>query len=346
MTARRDPVQTLQQTTMAPRRSGGAAGSCEPPGGGRWRRLWVVALTAMLALGAHRALAQDMPSSSIIHLIGSNMSPDAHLVLLCRDEGSRRPVFENERTGAIFPIVNPRQRAIAKKVCGRDQLGAAETGTVKLVNDRVEPIFVGYSGAGAIDWRATAGCIPVATGAGGVEIIGHSFCIATVMATNSGSRFCASLTAPPNCLEAQNNHVTLIEPTFDTSKQCRWTHQVGTCVSYDISIIPVGCTDEAWKTDNCAKAGGASYNLPVELSCAGQSSDPVFTCQGPVPSSIADPQKYPSNCGNPNASCVGNSRACVNAYFFPMFSGPPAKYQPVGVCSGGRTLAINFFAGH
>ena len=346
MTARRDPAQAPQQMTAPLRKSDRAGGSGQPSAWGRWRSLWAAALIAALALGAHRATAQDMPTSSTIHLTGSNMSPDAHLVLLCREGRSGRPVFENERTGAIFPIVNPRQRAIAIEVCGRDQFGAAEGGTVKLVNDRPGPIFVGYSGAGKIDWQATAGCIPVATGAGGVEITRGSYCIATVTATNSGSRFCASLTAPPNCLEAQNNHVTLIEPTFDTSKQCRWTHQGGTCVSYDISIIPVGCTDEAWKADNCAKAGGASYNLPVELSCAGQSSDPVFTCQGRVPSSSADPQKYPSNCGNPDATCVGNSRSCVNAYFFPMFSGPPATHQPVGVCSGGRTLVMTFFAGH
>ncbi len=317
-----------------------------PPRRGRWCSLWAVALIALLSLGAHRAMAEDMQSSSIIHLTGSNMNADAHLVLLCGQDRSGRPVFENERTGAIVPIVDPRQRAIAKKVCGGDRLGAAEAGTVKLVNDRAEPIFVGYSGGGAIDWQAAGGCIPVGTGAGGVKIAGNSVCIATVTATNSGSRFCASLESPPNCTEAQNDHVTLIEPTFDTSQQCSWTHQAGTCVAYDISIIPVGCTDEAWKADNCAKAGGASYNLPVELNCSGQPSDPVFTCQGPVPDSSADPQKYPSNCGNPDATCVGNSRACVNAYFFPMFSGSAAAHQPVGVCSGGRTLTVTFFAGH
>lgn len=346
MTPRRDPGQTLDKLTMRLRMSDRAGSNRQLAGWGRCCGVWLLALITMVALGGHRAIAQDSPSSSIIHLIGSDMSPDAHLVLLCRDGGSRRPVFENRRTGAIFPIENPRQRAIAKKVCEREQLGAVESGVVKLVNDRSEPIFVGYSGAGAIDWQATTGCIPVATGAGGVEITGNSFCIATVTATNSGSRFCASLTAPPNCLEAQNNHVTLIEPTFDTSTQCSWTHQAGTCVAYDISIIPVGCTDEAWKADNCAKAGGASYNLPVELSCTGQPADPVFTCQGPVPNSAADPQKYPSGCGNPDATCVGNARSCVNAYFFPMFSGPPAAHQPVGVCSGGRTLTMTFFAGH
>ncbi len=328
------------------RMSGRAGSGRQPPGWSRWRSLWAAALIAMLSLGAHRAMAQDLPSSSIIHLTGSNMSPDAHLILLCREGRSASPVFENERTGAIFPIVDPRQRAIAKKACGQDQLGAAEAGAVKIVNDRAEPIFVGYSGAGAIDWQAGAGCIPVATGAGGVKIAGNSSCTATVTTTNSGSRFCASLEAPPNCIEAQNDHVTLIEPTFDTSQQCSWTHQAGPCVAYDISIIPVGCTDEAWKADKCAKAGGASYNLPVELSCSGQSSGPVFTCQGPVPDSSADPQKYPSGCGNPDATCVGNSRACVNAYFFPMFSGSAAAHQPVGVCSGGRTLIATFFAGH
>ncbi len=269
MAARRNPARTPDRMTITHPISSDAGRIRPLPASRRWPSLWVLALIAMLSLGAHRAKAGDMQYSSIIHLTGSNLRPDAHLVLLCHDGGAGRPVFENDRTGAIFPISDPRQRAIAEKACGQDQLGATEAGTVKIVNDRPEPIFVGYSGGGTIDWQATGGCIPVGTGAGGVEIARNSFCIATVTATNSGSRFCASLGAPPNCTEAQNDHVTLIEPTFDTSQQCSWTHQAGTCVAYDISIIPVGCTDDAWKADNCAKAGGASYNLPAELSCSG-----------------------------------------------------------------------------
>jgi hypothetical protein len=178
----------------------------------------------------------------------------------------------------------------------------------------------------------------------GLKIAAGATCTATVDSTNSGSRFCASTLANPNCVRAQDEHLTLIEPTFDTQDQCQWTHNPGTCVSYDISVIPTGCTDELWRKDKCAGGGGASYNLPVALSCGGSPPAPSFTCQGPTDSTYG-PQKYPKKCGNPNATCDGNTQACVNAYFFPMFTQPENKYQPVGVCSGGRTLTVTFPAG-
>jgi hypothetical protein len=298
----------------------------------------VFAVMAVLPIGIHQVFAED----PIVHLTDSDQGAD--LALVCSQIGSAEPQFQNRRTGQIMPITDPRLRAVARKACGLDLLGATETGAVNIVNDRAEPIFVGYSGGGTIHWQASAGCIPVTAGAGGLRIAAGRSCAATVTATNSGSRFCASPDAPPNCLRAQDDHQTLIEPTFDTSDQCSWTHEAGTCVAYDISVIPVGCTDERWKADKCAKAGGASYNFPAELSCAGQPSDPTFTCRGPT-NGTSDPQKYPTRCGNPDAACVGNSPACVNAYFFPMFSGPPSARQPVGVCSGGRTLTIMFLAG-
>ena len=307
-----------------------------PPAGGRWCSLWAVALIALLSLGVHRAMAEDMQSSSIIHLTGSNMNPDAHLVLLCGQDRSGRPVFENERTGAIFPISEPRQRAIAEKACGRDQLGATEAGTVKIVNDRAQPIFVGYSGGGAIDWQATSGCIPVATGAGGVKIARNSFCIATVTATNSGSRFCASLEAPPNCTEAQNDHVTLIEPTFDTSQQCSWTHQAGTCVAYDISIIPVGCTDEAWKADSCAKAGGASYNLPVELNCSGSRPIQSLPARGRSRTALQDPQQYPATAAIPMPPASATREPASTPISFRCSAGAPPRISRSAFAQAGE----------
>ena len=304
--------------------------------------VWVLALITVLPISAAQVLAEDLGHFPILHLTGSNQSLDEDLKLACPHDGSAEPRFQNERTGEITRISDPRLRAVAKAECAQDLLGAAETGPVKLVNDRAAPIFVGYSGAGTVHWDANASCIPVTTGAGGLKIAAGHSCTATVTSTNSGSRFCASPYAPPNCTQAQDNHQTLVEPTFDTSDQCSWTHEPGTCVSYDISLIPVGCTDDLWKANKCAHAGGASYNFPVEMSCSGQPPAPTFTCQGPADT---DPQKYPKNCGNPDAACVGNSQACVNAYFFPMFKPPYSAHQPVGVCSGGRTLTIVFLAG-
>jgi hypothetical protein len=115
----------------------------------------------------------------------------------------------------------------------------------------------------------------------------------------------------------------------------------GNCVWYDISVIPSNCTDDLWKQDQCAGTGGASYNLPVTLACGGSAT---FTCQGPSDTTYG-PENYPKNCGNPNATCVGNSANCVNAYFYPMFYPPENKYGPNVPCLSGQTLIITFLPG-
>ena len=115
----------------------------------------------------------------------------------------------------------------------------------------------------------------------------------------------------------------------------------GACVWYDISVIPSTCTDSAWAANQCAGTGGASYNLPVQTTCGGTAT---YTCQGPQ-NTTWGPENYPSSCGNPNATCTGNSPGCVNAYFFPMFSGTPSKHQPNQGCYGGNVLGITFMSG-
>ena len=195
------------------------------------------------------------------------------------------------------------------------------------------------SGGGAIDWRFDADCVSVPHG---VRIKPGSSCAASVVSTNTGSRFCAALEAPPDCLSAQQQHVTLIEPTFDTSAKCK---SAKPCVYYDISVIPANCTDADWDRDHCAGTGGAAYNLPVALSCLGPVREPLFDCCGPDDSPFGS--HYPKTCGNPAAKCVGNTQSCVMAYFHPMFSvpGSDSNHQPVGDCPNGRTLAIQFLAG-
>jgi hypothetical protein len=85
-----------------------------------------------------------------------------------------------------------------------------------------------------------------------------------------------------------------------------------------------------------ANTGGASYNLPVSVASSGQLT---YTCKGP-PSGTYGNSNYPSNCGNPTASCVGNVPTCDNAYFFPTPSPQPnSEAQP------GQILVITFLAG-
>ena len=319
-----------------------------PPGRGRWCSLWAVALIALLSASAHMGNSEDMQYSSIIHLTGSNMNLDAHLVCIrgrvrirscpysmCEpgDRPDRRPAAASDRQKGV------RRRSARRR--GSPRQAGTTTGPSRFLS----AIAAGARSIG----RPPAAAYRSANGAGGVKIAGNSACIATVMATNSGSRFCASLEAPPNCTEAQNDHVALVDraelrrqPAMQLDASGRHLRRLRHQHRADLWAART----EAWKADSCAKAGGASYNLPVELSCSGQPSDPGLYLPGTGPGQQCRPAGIYDNCGNPDATCVGNSRACVNAYFFPMFSGSAAAHQPVGVCSGGRTLTVTFFAGH
>jgi hypothetical protein len=206
-------------------------------------------------------------------------------------------------------------------------------------------------------------------------------CSATVDPTSSvltavagSSRFCASKNnAPTNCMLAQENNQTVIEPTFNIgvpiispntyqpSGPCYGSTAQGNCVTYDISVIPSNCTDELWygvqpppipaqsSWGLCEGAGGASYNLPVQLSCAGSNT---YTCQGPVDNTWGN-NNYPSNCGNPAATfATCNNPFCspgqgngVSAYFFPMYSPPQSAYQPNSLCANGNPLNVTFMDG-
>jgi len=170
-------------------------------------------------------------------------------------------------------------------------------------------------------------------------------CNTTVATVASSSRFCASTSpmATPNCWQAQTNHQTMVETTFGSGLSGTCTSStMASCVWYDISVIPSTCTDQLWQSQSyCSNTGGAAYNLPVALQCGSQ---PKYTCQGP-PGSAYGNSNYPSSCGNPNATCTGNSQSCVNAYFYPMFDPPENKYQPVAQCPAGSSLQITFLAG-
>ena len=221
----------------------------------------------------------------------------------------------------------------------------AQTVNVTVQNQQSQTIYVAFTlgngqAPGAINWGTCTGSVSNNQ----VAIATGTSCNAVVPSSSGSSRFCASTSsmATPNCYQAQTNHQTMIETTFGAgSTNCYPTTQTS-CVWYDISLIPSNCTDPLWQSQNyCSNTGGAAYNLPVQLSCQGQ---PTYTCQGP-PGSTYGNSGYPTNCGNPGATCTGNSANCVNAYFHPMFVPPYSSYQPNAQCPAGATLQITFLAG-
>lgn len=241
---------------------------------------------------------------------------------------------------------------LAAQALGAGQAAAQAVGTdqgasvVRVVvgNQRGEALYVAFTvgngqQAGPITWSNNC-----TVSNNQVLVPARSNCAAIVPASVGSSRFCASTSAvaTPNCYLAQTNHQTMIETTFGTGAagNCYPT-SMSSCVYYDISLIPATCTDPLWQTNYCANTGGAAYNLPVQLSCANQ---PTFTCQGP-PGTKYGNSRFPANCGNPAATCVGNTQSCVNAYFHPMFVPPYSSYQPVAQCPGTSAMQITFLAG-
>jgi hypothetical protein len=83
----------------------------------------------------------DDDQPPVIHLTGSDENL-ADLVVLC-PQGAE-PRFKNQKTGEMFPISDPRLRAIAKKAC-QSSLGLAEgSSNVNIVNTTGGPIWVGF----------------------------------------------------------------------------------------------------------------------------------------------------------------------------------------------------------
>jgi hypothetical protein len=350
----------------------------------RWRMptargIWLVALTAGLLISSLRVLAEDAHYPSAIHLTGVGQSLDTDLVLICPQGGATEPRFQNQQTGKVSPITDPRLRAIAEKACQSAGTGLTEGGSnVNIVNTTGGPIWLGFfAQAGAsINW--VSGCTTYAPQT--VEIQNKATCQATVtFATNAnpGSRFCAVKTTPGtqglDCSMAQQNEQTLIEANFalntGTSTPCYGQPEGTTCIYYDISLIPLAntsCQNNTWFGTNfpancsptatggpqCAGAGKAAYNLPVALSCTGE---PTLKCRGPT--GLYPPVNYPKNCGMPNTrttsassqcvcgqiGCTPNTPPnCIEAFFYPMACGLP---NPNPDCPNGQPLTITFLSG-
>jgi hypothetical protein len=236
---------------------------------------------------------------------------------------------------------------------------------VNFVNNQSVPVYVSFTiynaddSPGPITWGTNCLNTGVGPNAAYAMIDAGTTCSATVDPTQfppngvlgGSSRFCASTAAPPdNCSNAQNEFLTMIETNFqpyvaNPNGSC---FNNMSCVWYDISLIPnstsTPCTDAAWKLNNCAGAGRAAYNLPVQLSC---NANPTYTCQGPITTKWGN-HSYPGSCGNPDATCATGTPNCesgVSAYFYPMFEPPESSYQPNAVCPNGNTLTITFLAG-
>jgi hypothetical protein len=305
------------------------------------RSILLVALAVGLPIDNHRASAEDTHPLSGIHLTGTDQSLDVDLVLLCPQGGATVPQFQNQKTGKVFPISDPRLRAIAEKAC-RPALGAAEAGNVNIANNSGKVIYVGFTpqAGSSITWGPGCGT-PIRGLTVQIPVGGTCQASVTDSVANPGSRFCAATSASSSgldCSMAQQNNQTLIETYFQPAP-CFGAGTVN-CIWYDISVIPATCTNQAWSSNMCAGTGGASYNLPVSLACSGE---PTYICQGPTGSKYGS-ALYPINCGNPNASCVPTSSTpapnCDNAYFF-----PAPSPQPNAVCPNGQTLTITFLTG-
>src|SRR5262249_19584491 len=158
----------------------------------------------------------------VIDLTGVGQSLDADLVLLCPEGGTTQPQFQNQKTGRVFPISDPRLRAIAAQACRPTLPGAGESGDVNIVNNTGRTIYVGFTpqAGSSITWGS--GCLSPIKGLT-VEVRPNTACQAAVTdhVANPGSRFCAATSLPPvssgmppiglDCSMAQQNHQTLIE---------------------------------------------------------------------------------------------------------------------------------------
>ena len=301
----------------------------------------IVGLAAALQIGAQCCRAADAQLPPVIRATGLDLTIGANWIFPDSGDGTTQSRLSSD----------PRLQAATDPAPA-----ATQTGNVNIVNNTGSTIYVGFAPqtGSSITWGS--GCLSPINGLT-VEILADATCNASVTdsVASPGSRFCAATTVTStglNCWVAQQNQQTIIETYFQPGP----CFGPGTpdCIWYNISIIPSNCTDQMpygpnnsdWQNDACGYTGGASYNLPVMMSCAG---GPTFNCQGaPFTNGPYALAGYPSNCGNPAGTCIGGTQQmCTNgveAYFYPM-SAINSNHQPVGVCTNGQPLTITFLGG-
>jgi hypothetical protein len=77
----------------------------------------LVTLAAGLLISSDRVSAKDAQHPSVMHLSGVGQTLDADLLVICPQGSAAEPQFQNQETGKIFAISDPRLRAIAEKAC-------------------------------------------------------------------------------------------------------------------------------------------------------------------------------------------------------------------------------------
>lgn len=115
---------------------------------------------------------------------------------------------------------------------------SGDSGVVNVVNKRGSALFV--SSSGSISWDER--CI-THSGTAVILAVGAS-CSATVESTNTDPILRLAQWAF-RLQQGAARSPNLIETTFQTAMQCAWLNKSGTCVWYDISLIPTSCTDAA-----------------------------------------------------------------------------------------------------
>ncbi|WP_442756005.1 hypothetical protein ACNHKD_05035 [Methylocystis sp. JAN1] len=246
--------------------------------------------------------------------------------------------------------------------------GTMDATLVSFINRSARTLYLGFSPqpgrpapfSWSPDCRHVSGQVVLPPGAnlaeGQVVLPPGQTCTVSVPVSAGASRFCATENPlppgkTPNCFAAQQDGLTIIETNFTGQTGCVRPNDVSlmrSCVWYDISVVPEGCTNAKWAADACRESGGASYNVPVQLFCPNETT---FSCRGPRADSGA---RYPLNCGIPPVFPYGVSinvggayPANQQAYFFPMSTSGDFKYpadrpQPIDRCPEGGKLFVIF----
>lgn len=248
--------------------------------------------------------------------------------------------------------------------------GLMDGSLVSFINRSARTLFLGFSPqpgrpvpfSWSPDCRRVSGQVVVPPGAnvadGQILLAPGQTCAVSVPTSAGASRFCATENAlppgkTPNCFAAQQDGLTVIETNFSGGAGCARPGDFSaipmrSCVWYDISVVPEGCTNARWAANNCSDSGGASYNVPVQLFCPAETT---FSCRGPRSNSGA---RYPENCGTPPVypysvpiPVGGSYPTNQQAFFFPMSTSGDLKYpvdrpQPIGRCPEGGKLFVIF----
>ena len=121
---------------------------------------------------------------------------------------------------------------------GVSSIVLADTVTVSIVNSQAAAIFVSFTtltqAPGVITWNSSgSGCVNTGKSANAAytQINAGQTCVASVDTSNSSSRFCAALNAAPaNCMNAQAQHLTMVETNFEAASNPGCFNSGAACV--------------------------------------------------------------------------------------------------------------------